>query len=87
MESMVKPGLNGTQEARSQVKDDGAGMPRLMRIGDMVLRLVALATTLVAAIVIGTAKQTKMVNIQVTPTLPPLPVTAVAKTAYSSAFV
>ncbi|XP_029116265.1 CASP-like protein 1E2 [Elaeis guineensis] len=87
MESRVKPGLNGTQGARSQVKDDEAGMPGLVRIGNMILRLVALATTLVAAIVIGTAKQVKTVNIQVAPTLPPLPVSAVAKTSYASAFV
>nr|AIC33063.1 integral membrane family protein [Elaeis guineensis] len=85
MESRAKHSSNGIM---NQGKDDfGGSPPRSVSVYDIVLRLIALATTLVAAVVIGVAKQTKTVSIQVSPTDPPVPVTVVAKTAYASAFV
>ncbi|KAK1317890.1 hypothetical protein QJS10_CPA05g00520 [Acorus calamus] len=57
-----------------------------LRLSDLLLRLVALVTTLVAAVVMGTAVETKTVPITVVPTLPPLPVALTAKWHYLSAF-
>ncbi|XP_059648185.1 CASP-like protein 1E2 [Cornus florida] len=54
---------------------------------EFVLRLLAFAFTLVAAIVLGVDRQTKVVPIQVVPTLPPLSVPVTAKWNYLSAFV
>ncbi|XP_008799284.2 CASP-like protein 1E2 [Phoenix dactylifera] len=87
MESRAKHGFDGTQGAVNQGKSDLGRKPRSVSVHDIVLRLVALATTLVAAVVIGVAKQTKTVSIQLSPTGPSMPVPVVAKTAYSSAFV
>ncbi|CAI9118728.1 OLC1v1020332C1 [Oldenlandia corymbosa var. corymbosa] len=58
-----------------------------LRGSDLMLRFLAFATTLVAAIVLGTDKQTKLVSMQVVPTLPPLSIPVTAKWHYLSAFV
>ncbi|XP_059648871.1 CASP-like protein 1E2 [Cornus florida] len=60
---------------------------RSVNCSEFVLRLLAFAFTLVAAIVLGVDKQTKVVPIQVVPTLPPLSVPVTAKWKYLSAFV
>ncbi|KAI4311203.1 hypothetical protein MLD38_036115 [Melastoma candidum] len=51
------------------------------------LRLLALALTLVASIILGLDKQTKVVPLQLTPSLPPLDVPVHTKWHYLSAFV
>lgn len=60
---------------------------RRMRSCEVVLRLLALALTLVAAIVLGVNKETKMVPMTLSPSLPPLNVPVTAKWRYLSAFV
>ncbi|KAK1293105.1 hypothetical protein QJS10_CPB17g01438 [Acorus calamus] len=57
-----------------------------LRLSDLLLRLIALVTTLVAVVIMGTAIETKTVPITVVPTLPPLPVALTAKWHYLSAF-
>jgi len=54
---------------------------------EFVLRFMAFAFTLVAAIVFGVDKQTKVVPMQLVPTLPPINVPVTAKWNYLSAFV
>lgn len=54
---------------------------------DLLVRLLAFALTFVAAILFGINKQTKVVPVQLTPTLPPINVSASAKWHYLSAFV
>ena len=56
-------------------------------ICDLVLRFLAFALTLVAAIVLGLDKQTKVVPIKLSEALPPLYVPVTAKWQYLSAFV
>ncbi|XWS39067.1 hypothetical protein CRYUN_Cryun18bG0018300 [Craigia yunnanensis] len=63
------------------------GMSRKVSICDLILRVLALLLTLAAAIVLGVDKQTKVVPIQITPTLPPINIAAQAKWHYLSAFV
>ncbi|XP_065006881.1 CASP-like protein 1E2 [Musa acuminata AAA Group] len=84
MESTAKQGVNGGlrhgtgDEGKTQA---GAGLSA------GILRLLVVATTLVAALVMATASETQTVSIEVAPTLPPLPVPVTAKASYSSAFV
>ncbi|XVE82066.1 hypothetical protein DITRI_Ditri15bG0116900 [Diplodiscus trichospermus] len=67
---------------------DGTGaMSRTVSKRELVLRVMAVLLTLAAAIVLGVDKQTKIVPIQITPTLPPVNVAAQAKWHYLSAFV
>ncbi|KAI3792861.1 hypothetical protein L2E82_06752 [Cichorium intybus] len=54
---------------------------------DLVLRFLALALTLVAAVVLGVDKQTKTVALTLVPSLPPVDLPVTAKTAQMSAFV
>ncbi|XP_019437562.1 PREDICTED: CASP-like protein 1E1 isoform X1 [Lupinus angustifolius] len=54
---------------------------------DLVLRVLALVLTLVATIVLGVDKQTKIVSVQIVDTLPPFHVPATAEWHYLSAFV
>ncbi|KAK6254567.1 hypothetical protein QUC31_016290 [Theobroma cacao] len=61
--------------------------PRKVNSCDLILRVLALLLTLVAAIVLGVNKQTKVVPIQIAPTLPPLNIEAQARWHYLSAFV
>ncbi|KAJ0979725.1 hypothetical protein J5N97_015199 [Dioscorea zingiberensis] len=56
-------------------------------VAELVLRVLAVATTLAAAIIMGEAKETETVPVQLTPSLPAIPVAATAKSSYSSAFV
>ena len=63
------------------------GMSRKVSICDLILRVLALLLTLAAAIVLGLDKQTKIVPIQIIPTLPPINVAAQAKWQHLSAFV
>ena len=80
--SRIKPGLNGVEgkEEARQV----AG--RSQRIVGAVLRALALALTLVAAVVMGLNRQTTTIPFQLVPTLPPLHIAVTAKWSYSSSF-
>ncbi|CAH8321949.1 unnamed protein product [Eruca vesicaria subsp. sativa] len=51
------------------------------------MRVSALVLTMVAASVLGVAKQKEVVSIKLIPTLPPLDVSTIAKSSYLSAFV
>ncbi|KAF3324665.1 CASP-like protein 1E1 [Carex littledalei] len=81
--SRVKPGLNGVEgkEEARQV----AG--RSLRLVGAVLRALALALTLVAAVVMGLDRQTTTIPFQLVPTLPPLHIAVTAKWSHSSAFI
>lgn len=54
---------------------------------ELFLRFLALILTLVAAIVVGVNKQTKVVQMALLPTLPPVNIPVTAKFHYMSAFV
>ncbi|XP_057475402.1 CASP-like protein 1E1 [Actinidia eriantha] len=58
-----------------------------MRCSEFGLRVLAFALTLVAPIVLGVDKQTKVVPVPVVSTLPPLNIAVTAKWHYLSAFV
>ncbi|KAL8524925.1 hypothetical protein ACS0TY_014518 [Phlomoides rotata] len=60
---------------------------RHVRGCDVVLRFLALALSLTAAVVIGVDKETAMVAIPLAPSLPPLHIPVTAKFNYLSAFV
>lgn len=78
-------GGEGVERKEKEVKVETKG--RRMRSCEVVLRLLALALTLVAAIVLGVNKETKMVPMTLSPSLPPLNVPVTAKWRYLSAFV
>eukprot|EP00262_Sarcandra_glabra_P018667 TRINITY_DN6784_c0_g1_i1.p1 TRINITY_DN6784_c0_g1~~TRINITY_DN6784_c0_g1_i1.p1 ORF type:complete len:196 (+),score=2.35 TRINITY_DN6784_c0_g1_i1:324-911(+) len=82
MESQSKPGADGNGGSDVKVVN-----PSSMRSSDFFLRLLAVATTLVAAIVMGLAKETQLVPVVLTPALPTLYIRMPAKMRYSSAFV
>lgn len=63
------------------------GMSRTVNNCELVLRVLALLLTLAAAIILGVDRQTKIVPIQITPTLPPVNIEAQAKWHHLSAFV
>ncbi|KAL2470325.1 CASP-like protein 1E1 [Abeliophyllum distichum] len=60
---------------------------KTMRFSDLVLRVLALALTLAAAVLLGINKQSTVVPIALLPTLPPMNVGVTAKWHYLSAFV
>ncbi|KAK6913810.1 Casparian strip membrane protein domain [Dillenia turbinata] len=60
---------------------------RKIRRCELVLRFLGLALTLVAAIILGVDKETKVVPITITSTLPPIDVPVTAKWHHMSAFV
>ncbi|XP_021867311.2 CASP-like protein 1E1 [Spinacia oleracea] len=71
-------GLDGTQR-----KEEKEGI----KLSEIVLRVLALLLTLIAAILLGLNKQTKIVPIKISPDLPAFDVPVSAKTSYVSAFV
>ncbi|KAA3480995.1 CASP-like protein 1E1 [Gossypium australe] len=75
----VSNGLDGSTGAES--------MARRGNTCELILRVVALALTVAAAIVLGVDKQTKVVPIQIAPTLPAVNIVAQAKWHYLSALV
>ncbi|CAA3014610.1 CASP 1E2 [Olea europaea subsp. europaea] len=60
---------------------------RATSLPDLVLRFLALALTLAAAVLLGVNKQSTVVPITLVPTLPPVNVEVTAKWHYLSAFV
>ncbi|XP_048136177.1 CASP-like protein 1E1 [Rhodamnia argentea] len=77
--------MNGDSEANKAAGGYREG--RRTRTCGLVLRLLAMALTLAAAVVLGVDKQTKTVPVQVGSGLPPLHVPVTAKWHYLSAFV
>ncbi|XAR57125.1 hypothetical protein NMG60_11025156 [Bertholletia excelsa] len=75
-------GVNGGYESRGK-----EGTAARASCGPVVLRMLGLALTLAAAVVLGVDKQTEMVQVQLVSTLPPLNVPVTAKWHYMSAFV
>ena len=69
------------------VRKDGGGKVGNGGLREVVLRVLALVLTLVAAILLGVDKQTKIVSVTISPGLPPFNVPATAKFNYLSAFV
>ncbi|KAJ9700107.1 hypothetical protein PVL29_005777 [Vitis rotundifolia] len=84
MEVENKSSFGGMESRSKEVKVVTGGE---LRPFDLVLRVVALALTLVAAVLLGVDKQTKVVPLQLLPTLPPMDVPVTAKWRYLSAFV
>lgn len=84
MEVESKTSFGGMESKSKEVKVVTGGK---LRPFDLVLRVVALALTLVAAVLLGVDKQTKVVSLQLLPTLPPMDVPVTAKWRYLSAFV
>ncbi|XP_027116068.2 CASP-like protein 1E2 [Coffea arabica] len=78
-------GSNGGLEGRG--KEVEVANKSSLRGSDVILRFLAFASTLVAAIVLGVDKQTKLVSMTVVSTLPPISVPVTAKWHYMSAFV
>ncbi|XP_057475530.1 CASP-like protein 1E2 [Actinidia eriantha] len=77
----------GTMEGGKREKEVTGGGGGGVRCSEFGLRVLAFALTLVAAIVLGVDKQTKVVPVPVVSTLPPLNVPVTAKWHYLSAFV
>ncbi|KAK3011415.1 hypothetical protein RJ639_010903 [Escallonia herrerae] len=73
-------GMEGDQDVRVANK-------RSLRCSDLVLRFVALAFTLVAAVVLGVDKQTKHMEVTIVSSQPPVHVSVASKWHYLSAFV
>ncbi|KAK7292315.1 hypothetical protein RIF29_08093 [Crotalaria pallida] len=78
---------NGIGGVESKGRDIEVAKHASGGVCDLLLRVLALVLTLVAAIVLGLDKQTKLVSVQFVDTLPPVHVPATAKWQYASAFV
>ncbi|XP_058200202.1 CASP-like protein 1E1 [Rhododendron vialii] len=72
------------EEASSGTK---SGVTRAARSLELVLRVVGMGFSLVAAVMVGVDKETEVVALTVVDTLPPLHVSLTAKWYYMSAFV
>ncbi|KAI5650682.1 hypothetical protein M9H77_36687 [Catharanthus roseus] len=82
---VVEEGRNGMRsEKEGQVM---VANKKTVRGSDVVLRFLAFALTLVAAIVLGVDKQSKVVSVSIVPSLPPINAFLTAKWHYLSAFV
>ncbi|KAG7991393.1 hypothetical protein I3843_02G073100 [Carya illinoinensis] len=77
-------GVEGLEKNGNEVK---MGNGRTAKLYELLLRLLALALTLVAAILVGVDKQTETVPVVLVDSLPPLNVPVTAKWHYLSAFV
>ncbi|KAH7838013.1 hypothetical protein Vadar_020998 [Vaccinium darrowii] len=76
------------EEARRRSTSGGGGDRRGMRSSlELVLRVVVMGFTLVAAVVGGVNKETEVVAVTIVDTLPPLHLPVTAKRYYMSAFV
>lgn len=69
------------------VKVAGVHSTRGVQAWELALRAGALGLTLVAAVVLGTDKQTTTVPLRVSPNLPPLTVPVIARWHYLSSFL
>ncbi|KAK8468940.1 hypothetical protein PHAVU_006G161900 [Phaseolus vulgaris] len=84
MDGESKGSFNVMEGSESNGK---GGCGSVVRICDLVLRILAFVLTLVAAVVIGADKQTAIVPIKLVESMPPLYVPVAAKWHYLSAFV
>ncbi|KAK7844087.1 CASP-like protein 1E2 [Quercus suber] len=87
MESQNKVSMGGMDGLESREKEMKMANQRTAKSRELLVRLLAFALTFVAAILFGVNKQTKVVSLQLTPTLPPFNVPVTAKWHYLSAFV
>lgn len=87
MESQFKSNIDGTQVEESRTNRVHVANPKHIRSSDFLLRLLTIATTLAAALVMGLAKETKIVPVSIFPNTPPIAVVTSAKMSYSSALV
>ncbi|KAG8370042.1 hypothetical protein BUALT_Bualt14G0076500 [Buddleja alternifolia] len=88
MESQYKESNNiGGIESGGGDKEVKVANKRKTRGWDVVLRFLAVALSLAAAVVLGLDKQTKTVAVTLVPTLPPVNIPVVAKWHHLSAFV
>ncbi|XP_077232602.1 CASP-like protein 1E2 [Tasmannia lanceolata] len=87
MESQFKANIDGTQVMGSRSDDVKVANRRSIRSSDFLLRIVVLVTTLVAAIVMGVAKETRVIPVALGPIVTPMFVAVPAKSHYSSALV
>ncbi|KAH9614508.1 hypothetical protein KSS87_022456 [Heliosperma pusillum] len=74
-------GVNGMEKGVEQGKNSGK------KWDEIIIRVLVLLLTLVAAILVGIDKQTKIVAITISPDLPAFNVPVSAKSSYVSAFV
>ncbi|TXG63513.1 hypothetical protein EZV62_010507 [Acer yangbiense] len=77
----------GAVSSASCVKVVESSSKRVIRCSDMMLRILGLLVTLVAAVLVGVDKETKVLSVTVIKTLPPLHVPVTAKWQYLSAIV
>ncbi|CAK9145524.1 unnamed protein product [Ilex paraguariensis] len=87
MEAQNKASIGGVEGRNGREKEVGVANRRAVRWSEKVLRVLALVLTLVAAVVVGVDKQTKVVPVTLGPSLPTVNVAATAKWHYMSAFV
>jgi len=87
MESQNKVSMGGMDGLESREKEMKMANQRTAKSRELLVRLLAFVLTFVAAILLGVNKQTKVVPVQLTPTLPPINVPVTAKWHYLSAFV
>ncbi|XXG84142.1 hypothetical protein AAC387_Pa10g1728 [Persea americana] len=87
MESQVNGNIDGTHMEESRSTQVHVANPKTIRSSDFILRLLAIGTTLAAAIVIGLAKETEVVPVSIFPGIPPVSVLVPAKMRYTSALV
>ncbi|KAK9664269.1 hypothetical protein RND81_14G030000 [Saponaria officinalis] len=83
MERNNAAGLDGVRQKDGTENRKGSGISWV----ESVLRMAALLLTLIAAILFGLNKQTKIVPITISPDLPAFNVPVTAKSSYVSAFV
>ncbi|GMY27655.1 CASP-like protein 1E2 [Fagus crenata] len=84
MESQNKASIGGIESTEKEMK---VANQRIAKSRDLFVRLLAFVLTLVAAVIFVLDKQTKVVPIQLTESLPPINVSVSAKWHYLSAFV
>ncbi|OVA04361.1 Uncharacterized protein family UPF0497 [Macleaya cordata] len=82
-------GTSTTEQGRSTTTTSNVKVAnrKTVSCSDFILRILALATTLIAVIVMAVGKETKTVPVPIFPNLPPINVDAPAKWQYLSAFV
>lgn len=78
-------GLEGVETSRSG-KEVRVANKRRTGTSESLVRILAFALTLSAAVILGVDKQTKIIPLKVLDTLPPLNVSVSAKWHYLSAF-
>ncbi|KAK6937438.1 Casparian strip membrane protein domain [Dillenia turbinata] len=87
MESQYGRTADGMQNNTGVKKENNSETTKRGRSIEFIFRILAMALTLVAAILAGTNKETQMVPFTVSQTLPPLNIAVTAKWHYMSAFV